>query len=472
MQLVSIMPETTIQASTAPRSLPRTRGLPFVGVLPRMFTSPLALLKEAREKHGDIFALDVGVMNMIALTHPRHAQHVFKDNARNYRKGGTLWESMRILLGNGLPVSEGDFWLRQRRLMQPAFHRQRLAGMAELMTRAGAEELDSWERDCNPLQPGDANAMFAELTMRVITKTMFACDLDPGEREEMGPLLTHVLDSLFVNMFTRALPKWLPVPGQRSFLRSVARIDALVRKVISRRRASGSDAPDLLGMLLGLVDADTGEGMTDQQLVDETMAFFLAGYETTAATLAWAFVQLDRHPEVMARLRAEVDGALGVRDPTFADLPRLGFTRNVIQETLRLCPPVWFLPRTAIADDTIDGFAIPAGTTVTTFVHTIHHHPDCWERPEEFVPERFAADPGGRHPLAWMPFGAGPRICIGKETALMEATLLLAMIIQRFDVSPVLKSRVVPDVATTLRPKGNVLLIRPRRPARGLLASP
>lgn len=423
-----------------------------------MFTGPLALLGESRRRHGDIHTLDFGVTSMVALCHPRHAQQVLRDNARNYRKGGTLWSSLRTLLGNGLAVSEGEFWLRQRRLMQPHFHRQRLAGMTELMTAAIADELRDWHEG----EPRDANPVLSRITMKVITRTMFASDIEPDELAEFGPLLSYVLDSVFVGMFTQALPRWLPVPGQRRYALALARLDALLRRVIARRRQSGATTPDLLGMLLGLVDDETGEAMSDQQLVDEVMTMFLAGHETTAATIGWAFALMDRAPAVMQRLRAEVDEALGGRRPGFADIPRLAYARKIVQETLRLYPSVWFLPRTAIADDVIDGYAIPAGTTVAPIVYTIQRHPACWDRPDEFIPERFAAELPGRHPLAWLPFGAGPRLCIGKEFALMEGQLLLAMIVQAFDVLPVAGARVSPDVSTTLRPRGNLLAVRRR----------
>lgn len=451
------MPEPSL--SSPSRAPPRTRGLPLLGVLPRMFTAPLDLLREARERHGDIHTLDFGVTTMLALNHPRHAQQVLRDNARNYRKGGTLWAGVRDLLGNGLAVSEGDFWLRQRRLMQPHFHRQRLADMADLMTGAIAGELRAWDDGTR-----EANPVFAQLTMKVITRIMFASDIAADELAELGPLLTRALDSIFLGMFTRALPGWVPVPGQRRHARDIARIDALLRRIIARRRSSGARAPDLLGMLLGLVDADTGEGMSDQQLIDEAMTIFLAGYETTAAALAWTFVLLDRHPETMTRLRGEVDAALGARRPGLDDLPRLPATRMVVQEALRLYPPIWFIPRTAIADDVIDGFFVPAGTTVAPIVYTIQRHPACWDQPDRFFPERFATDGADRHPLAWMPFGAGPRVCIGKEVAMMEAQLIVAMILQSFDVTPVPGARSSPDVATTLRPKGNLLATRRRRP--------
>lgn len=459
------MPETTtlptLPVPLAPprRSPPRTRGLPLVGVLPRMFTGPLELLQESRARHGDIFTLDFGVTSMVALGHPRHAQQVLRDNARNYRKGGTLWSSLRTLLGNGLVVSEGEYWLRQRRLMQPHFHRQRLAGMTELLTQAVADELARWD---GAGAPQSGNELFSRITMKVITRTMFASDIEADELEEFAPLLTYVLDSVFVGMFTRALPRWLPMPGQRRYALALARMDALLRRVIARRRVSGSDPPDLLGMLLGLVDDETGEAMSDQQLIDEVMTIFLAGYETTAAAMSWAFHVLGQQPAALQRLRAEVDEALGGRRPQFADIPRLPYTRMVVQETLRLYPPVWFLPRTALADDVIDGYTIPAGTTVAPIVYAIHRNPACWDRPGEFRPERFAADAPARHPLAWMPFGAGPRLCIGKEFAMMEGQLILAMIVQRFDVEPAPGARVTPDVSTTLRPQGNQLCVRRR----------
>ncbi len=260
------------------------------------------------------------------------------------------------------------------------------------------------------------------------------------------------------------LPAWLPVPGRKQYQQATARIDKSVYRIIASSREKTDSENHLLAMLLDAVDEETGEGMTDQQLRDEVTTLFLAGYETTSLALSWAFDYLVRRPEMMQKLQAEVDAALGNRLPTFADLPKLPYARMVLQETLRLRPPAWQVMRTAIADDEIDGCRIPAGTNLMALMYMCHHHPAEWPNPEEFDPERFL--PGrseGRHKLAWMPFGAGQRMCIGRDFALMEGQLALAMAVQRFRITQSAEHSAQPQLSATLRPKGGVTVSLEKR---------
>src|SRR6266498_1544434 len=418
------------------KSIPLSRGLPLVGSIPDLMKDPFGFMAQARETYGDMYRLNLGLTNVVMLNHPRQIQHVFVDHAQNYRKGGPMWDAIRVLLGNGLVVSEGEFWRRQRRMMQPQFHRQRLAALSELMVSAIDESLDSWKSENNDAT-FDLAPAFNYLTMKVITRTLFGMGLDANAMDEVSEAVTYAVDYILKAVALNALPAWMPAPGRSQYRKAIATIDKQVYEIIGSTRQKSGSENYLLEMLLDAVDAETGEGMTDQQLRDEVTTLFLAGYETTSLTLSWAFDYLVRRPEIMQKLQAEVDSVLGNRPPTFADLPKLTYTRMVLQETLRLRPSAWQVMRTAIEDDEIDGYPIPAGTNLVALIYMCHHHPAEWPNPEEFDPERFAPENSERrHKLAWMPFGAGQRMCIGKDFALMEGQLALAMTAQRYQMLP------------------------------------
>ncbi len=442
---------------------PEVKGWPLVGVLPALLRNPFEFLAQAREQYGDIYTLNLGMMKLTVLNHPRHAQHVLRDHAQNYYKGGAIWNAVRPVVGNGLVLSEGDFWLRQRRLMQPQFHRQRLGGLTHLMVEAIQEALGTWTSAAESSEPFNLAPALNALTMRVVVKTLFGTALSPQELDKVGEDMTYVLDYLLLEALMQSLPSWLPVPYRARYRRALARFDETVYRIIAQARRAQASAEEpanhLLAMLLDTVDEETGEGMTDRQLRDEVATLFLAGYETTSITLAWTFHHLAEAPDVMEKLQAEVDSVLGERTPTFADLPKLPYTRMVLQEALRLRPPSYWLPRTAQADDEIDGYSIPAGSQVASFTYMYHRHPDFWPDPERFDPERFSPEQSaGRHHFAWIPFGAGQRLCIGRDFALMEGALALAMIMQRYRV------RIAPGhvsemaLSGTLRPKHGVMV--------------
>ncbi|HYF64088.1 MAG TPA: cytochrome P450, partial [Herpetosiphonaceae bacterium] len=380
-------------APPSPARRPRsTGGLPFVGSLPALLRDPLPFFLEARQRYGDIYTLDLGVTRMTVLNHPSHAQHILADNSRNYPKGGAMWDSIRSMLGNGLVVSEGDFWLRQRRMMQPHFHHKRLAAISGIMVGAIEESLQTWDERLATGAAVDLAPAFSAITMNVIVRTLFGSQLDEIRAGKVGQAMGYALDYLMVGMLARSLPAGLPVPGKRRYAAALKTMDAVLFEVIAGRRAAGLDGDDLIALLIQAVDDESGEGMTNQQLRDEAVTMFLAGYETTSITLSWVMHFLLHDPSVARQLRDEADAVLDGRAPTFADLPRLTYTRMVIQEALRFFPPSWWTPRTAQRDDEVDGFAIPAGTNVVSLTYGIHHHPGIWDQPHLFVPERFSPE--------------------------------------------------------------------------------
>lgn len=440
---------------------PRTHRLPLLGPAAQLARRPLAFLSEMRALHGDIYTLDFGVARVAMLNHAEHIQHVLVDNAANYTKGGALWDSLRDLLGNGLPVSEGAFWLRQRRMMQPHFHRKRLAGLTGQIVGATEESLGAWDAQVG--RPFNVARAFSPITMRVITRLLFGQALSSEAIDEVGRAMAYMVDYVFVGALTRGMPGWMPRPGFRRFQACKARADAVVDMLVERQRRERVGEDTLVAMMVDMLDDDSGDAMTNDQLRDEAISMFLAGYETTSVALSWLFYYLTHHPEVTARLRAEVDAVLGDRQPAFEDLPRLAYTRNVILETLRMRPPAWWITRTAVEADAIDGFAIPAGSLVGTVFYGVHHNPTHWEHPERFDPDRFTPERStGRHKYAWVPFGAGQRQCIGKDLALMEAQVILPMILQRYDFTAQ-PSPASASASATLGVKGPINLTLRRR---------
>ncbi|MEM7028489.1 MAG: cytochrome P450 [Chloroflexota bacterium] len=422
------------QKATGQRPLPPSvKGLPIIGPLPMMTKDFFGFITEARETYGDAYTLNFGPTKAIILNHPRHVEHVFLRHATNYSKGGPMWATIRDLIGNGLASSEGDFWRKQRRMIQPQFHHQRIAGLANLMMEAIDEGLADWDIAVDTNQSIDAEKAFSRITMKVIVKTMFGTGLNNEEADKVGNALTYALDYILKGVVTNMLPSWLPAPGRKQYQTAIDTIDEIVFGVIERRQQSGEEGDDLISLLLSAVDEESGQGMSKQQLRDEAVTMFLAGYETTATALKWAFYVLKEQPDIVKRLYDEIDLTLGDRTPTFADLRNLPYPRRVFQEALRLFPPAWWLMRTAVEDDEIDGYRIPAGTIVTPIPYTIHRHPDFWPEAEKFDPDRFTPERlSGQHKQAWVPFGAGQRMCIGREFALMEGQLILTRIFQKY----------------------------------------
>jgi len=445
--------------SDATRPLPPRAGLPLLGALPGLARDPLGYVVSARARYGDIYTLDLGATQCIALNHPRHAQHVLRDNPRRYIKGGPIWDSIRGIVGNGLPTSEGDFWLRQRRMIQPHFHRERIATLFQLMMKAIDESLEPWNRAAESGEPFDSYPEFARLTMNVVVKTLFGADISPEKADTVGREFDYAVKHVLSSLFTSKLPKWMPAPGRRRFAQTMDTIDKVLFELIARRRSQGSHSgDDLLGMLIDAVD-DEGGRMTDHQLRDEAISLLLAGYETTSTALAFTCGGLAQRQDIARAVQEECDQVLGQKDPTLTDLPRLQRASMVLQEGLRMYPPTYWVPRTAVEDDVIDGFRIPAGSMIGVMTYVIHRHPDFWERPDEFDPWRFSPErSAGRHPLAWLPFGNGQRLCIGRDFAMMEGQLVLTRLLSRFDIETVPGHPVEATVAAATRPRDGVWL--------------
>jgi cytochrome P450 len=413
-----------------------------------------------RSQFGDVVRLPLWPHPLYLISHPDALQYVLRDNAHNYRKG-MLFQPIATLQGQGLLTSEGALWRHQRLLAQPAFRQHRLTLFGTLMEEEAQAVVHGWRQAARTGEPVNISAWMHRLTFRVVGRALLG--LTPETLDDLGQQLQAVGQQLFPHLAaplrrTWLLPGWVPTPGRQRFRRAVAAYNTIAQRVITTRRQRlqhhHTAAADWLALFITACDADTGEEMTEQQLRDEVITFIGAGVETTAQALSWTWYLLASYPEVADRVRAELQVVLGTRAPTLKDLPHLSYCRMVLDEALRLYPPAAILPRQANAADVLGGYTVPKNAVVLMSQYVTHRHPDFWPEPERFCPERFnAAQVAARHRFAYLPFGEGPRVCIGKPFALMEMQLALATIAQTYSLQLLAERPVVPHLATTLQPR-------------------
>jgi cytochrome P450 len=413
----------------------------------------------------DLFGQDIAYSRILFLhsfliNKPEYIERVLLTHQRNYRKSDFLRRILGPLLGEGLLISEGEAWRRQRRIAAPAFHARRIAELVGAMTSCTAATLERWHASS---QPFDIAAGMLELTLDIVARTMFSTEVG-GEIAALRRLTDIVVSLRPSTLDLLGLPGWIPRRQGAAYRRAIAEFEALVARLLAERRADGRDRGDLLAMLLAARDPETGQGMSDKELRDEILTILLAGHETVANVLAWTWYLLARHPDAEARLHQELDRVLGGRAPAFADLAALEWTRMVIEEAMRLYPPAHTISRTAVAQDRIGGVRVPAGALITISAYVTHRNPELWRAPERFEPERFAPQAvAGRHRFAYLPFGGGPRICIGNGLAMAEAKAIVATVAQRYRVRLVPGRVVEPIGLITLRPKRGVWVTLERR---------
>lgn len=424
-------------------------------------SDPLGFLSRLARRYGDVSQFRIGPQRAFFLNHPDLIRDLLVTHHERFHKGRALQRAKR-LLGEGLLTSEEEFHRRQRRLAQPAFHRQRINAY-------GAQMVEYAERTAARWQEGetlDVSREMMRLTLAIAGKTLFDADVE-SEADEVGDALTDVMELFGYLMIPYSeLLEHLPLPHTRRFQRARARLDAVIYRIIEDRRRDGRDHGDLLSMLLLAVDEEGDRtGMTNEQLRDEAMTIFLAGHETTANALAWTFYLLSQHPEAEGRLHAELDEVLKGAAPAAEAVPALRYTEMVVAEAMRLYPPAWAVGRTAIADHEAAGYHIPRGSLVLASQFVMHRDARYFPDPERFDPERFTAEARAARPaFAYFPFGGGPRRCIGEGFAWMEATLVLASIARRWRLRLAPGRRVEMQPRLTLRPaKGGIPLIPERR---------
>ncbi len=444
--------------ATSNRKAPALPDEGPIGHLRIMQKDQLGFVLRAREACGDVARFRFIVLPAHLLAHPDHVRHVLVDNHRKYDKQTKGFDVLRLVLGNGLLTSEGDFWKRQRRIAQPAFHRERIGRFADVMVHAAEDAVRRLSIASKTSATVDIAAEMMALTLRIAGETLLSADVSK-DTDEVGRSVSLLLHEAKIRILRPyPLPLSIPTPHNVRLKQCLDSLNTIVHRMIEERRGQTQRPNDLLTMFMEARDEETGEGMTDQQLRDEVLTMFLAGHETTANALAWTFYLLSKHPEANRKVIAELGDVLGGRSPTLSDCNKLVYTTAVLKESMRLYPPAWIIGRRAVEDDVIDGYEIPRDSFTFVSPWVTHRHPTFWPNPEGFDPERFM--PGNVENIprfAYFPFGAGPRLCIGQGFAMLEAQLIIATICQKVRMDLVPGHPVIPQPSITLRPQDGIL---------------
>jgi len=438
-------------------SPPLRKGLPIVGVLPQFRKNPPVFLQSLARDHGDLVHFRLGPQDIYIVSNPDWIKDILVTNQANFTKSRFL-QRAKVLLGEGLLTSEGEFHRRQRRLVQPAFHRDRLVGYASAMVETTAHTREQWT---DGAQLDMAREMM-RLTLGVVAKTLFSADV-ASDADEIGNALTQVM--MLFDMVLMPFSEWiekLPLPSVRRFEKARDFLDKTIYGIIAERRASKQDKGDLLSMLMFAQDEDGTTGMSDKQIRDEALTLFLAGHETTANALMWAWYLLSQNPAVAEKFYNEVDRVLDGRPPTFDDLPRLKYAEGVFAEAMRLYPPAWVIGRRAKTDYPIAQYTVPAKSIIMMSPWVVHRDPRWFPEPEQVNPESWSV-PDERPKFSYFPFGGGTRVCIGERFAWMEGVLLLATVAQRWRFKLVPGHPVATAALITLRAKHGMKMIAERR---------
>lgn len=443
--------------------IPGPKGHFLLGSLPDIQRDRVQFLVDLQRDYGDVVKIRLGPVEGLVIFHPDAIQRVMQDNQSNYSKDTIAFNNMKLIFGNGLITSNGDFWLRQRRLMQPSFHKDKINHLCEMIVRQTQMALDSIEGATRSGQAINITHEMMNLTMGIATQALFS-NWVQDVNGELAEIIYHLAsDTTFRFEHPFYPPLWFPASRNRRLNKALKRLDDVINGIIDERRKHPGEKDDLLEMMMNAqleeqeITGDQPRRMTDKQLHDEVVTLLLAGHESTSVSLCWTLYLLSQHPEVETRLRYELNEVLGSRPPRLEDLPQLDYTRMVRDESMRLYPPVWLTERKPIEEDVLCGYRIPAGITIGITQYVTHRHPDFWNNPEAFDPDRFSKERSiDRHEYAYFPFSGGGRQCLGKSLALMETQIVLAMLLQRyyFELRP--GSKVVKEPELSLRQKGGL----------------
>jgi cytochrome P450 len=440
-------------------TIPLITGRQLLPQLARIQSDTLGFLLDTVRLHGDLVHFDLGITHAYLVNQPEAIKHILLDNHRNYSKDTIQYNALAAVTGRGLLTSDGEQWFRNRRLEQPAFARPKLAALDQVVIPAVQAMLDRWQAqlavETHPVI--DLDAAMMQVTLEVVGKALFGIDLSREAQSLTTAVLTCLDHIIYKARQMIVPPDWVPTPRNLRFRGALRRLDKAVYGLIDARQASGEPGSDLLGMLLQARDPHSGQAMSRLEVRDEVITLLIAGHETVASALTWTYFLLARHPQAGDRLRSEVQAVLGGRLPTTEDLPRLAYTGRVFDEALRLYPPAWLITRKSIAADELDGKPVRAGALMIISPYAVQRSAEVWEDPCAFEPDRFAAGEEDRRPrFAYIPFGGGPRLCIGNHFALTEARLILAMVAQRFRLDLLPGADVRPDPLVTIRPRGGL----------------
>ncbi|HEV8560552.1 MAG TPA: cytochrome P450 [Actinophytocola sp.] len=438
----------------APRVPPGPSRWSTLSLLSRMARDRLEVMTWASARYGDAVRLRLGPKTLNFFNNPEHAKYVLADNAGNYLKGIGLVHARRAL-GDGLLTSEGELWKTQRKTIQPTFQPRRISKQAGTIAEEAAAMVDRLRARADS-GPVDVRHEMTELTLGILGRTLLDADLT--EFQSIGESFEHVQDqAIFEMMSLSTVPHWIPLPGQLRFRRAQRDLQHVVDTLVADKAPVSAERDDVVSRLIEATKSESDPQVRRTRIRDEMNTLLLAGHETTASTLSWTFYLLDKHPEVAERVHAEAVEVLGDRLPTHDDLKKLSYTTMVVQEVMRLYSPVWIIPRIAREADTIGGFHVKAGADVLICPYTLHRHPDYWDHPTKFDPERFLPENvAGRPRYAYIPFGAGPRFCIGNTLGTMEAIFVIALIARELRLSLDPDHKVVGEPMLTLRISGEL----------------
>ena len=440
------------------QGIPYYRGLPFIGHALEALSNPLYFLRALNKKYEDVVKIKIAGKKFYIVQNPETCRHILQENARNYFKPGTAKE-MKRFLGNGLATSNGELWLRQRRLMQPAFHRKKIEALVSVINKETISLTDKWKNNSSP-HTENISDFFLNLTLGNITKAMFGTDLHRSLHE-----ITPVVNKLLLHATKKAtaiikFPEYIPTPSNIQFKHANKAFEKIIYRIIEQRQKdfhAGKENDDLLDMLINAFDDDSRSYMTVSQLRDEITTIFMAGHETTAQTLSWVFYQLATNRSVYEKARMEASTFVQ-GDITLDTLQKLVYIKNIIEETLRLYPPVWVMARKSINSDNINSTTtLPPGSTVLINVYGMHYNDTVWRSPDTFDPGNFKTTQPP-HPFGYLPFGGGQRICIGKQFAMMVMQTVVALLVKDFEFETLPGHKPVVVAGLTLRAKGGLRL--------------
>lgn len=440
--------------------IPTYKGWPLLGVLPNLFSGdPFEYLKNVMLEQGDLVQLNFGPKPVYLVSHPNYLQRILRDNYQNYRKPDMLYGVAREAMGNGLALSTGDFWLRQRRMIQPHLHRNQLRNLFSDMTEAISDVLTNWEVLAENKSVVELGEKMREISGMVIMRTMFGKEiLSAAEVIEVGQCVMRMVKyGGGEALYSTLLPNWFSTPGRRQFKQDINTMQAMVNRIVTKCRQEKESSASLIQMLIHSVDEETNQQMTEQQVFDEVMTIVMAGYETTATALTWLCIALEQHPEVLEKLRAEIAQVLGTRQPSFEDVPRLTYTLQAFLEVMRMYTVIPFLPRALNKADQLGNYHLPANALLLVFYHGVHHNPRVWRNPEVFDPERFTFNRlRDQHSFAYVPFSGGPRKCAGDDLALLEGPLAMVMMLQKYNFHLLPKQTFAVRIGSTMQPSNGV----------------
>lgn len=444
------------------KKLPSTQAPkhPLFGDVIHLAKDPLNFLSEQRDKMGDVYQLSSLFGKVAIVNHPDLVDYILRLNSKNYVKSKG-YETLKVLLGEGLLTSEGDFWRSQRRLMQPAFYKEKLSHIVEVMLKQTEDFFAEWEQKYQVGATIDVSSEMNKIALRVVAKSLFESEIG-DDVTKMNENLPFVLEKSSIRILKPTqLPRWIPTPENRKEQNSIRQIEKVVFKIIENRRKSEAEHQDLLSLLMSSKDEETGRYMDDNQLRDEVMTIFLAGHETSANALAYFLYLMDKNPGVLQKLKEELHAVTSGQPLKAHHLHRLKYMQQCIHETLRLYPPAWIIGRRPLEDDQLGGYKLPKSYQALICTYTMHRNPIFWDKPDEFNPDRFSDENTKKIPKgAYMPFGGGARLCIGNNFAMYEMQIVIANLLKSFELQLNESFQFELVAHITMRPKNPILMKR------------